>query len=131
MVANMQASDTTPAVVWEITTRGGSGLFRSWFYWYHQVIPPFLEDAVMSPTLEQLKAEAMQLTPDERADLADLLWISVASQEEVAAAWEAEIARRIADMDAGRTKWNSMEEVMTELRARIKTAETDAGNAKR
>jgi len=85
----------------------------------------------MSPTLEQLKAEAMQLTPDERADLADLLWISVASQEEVAAAWEAEIARRIADMDAGRTKWNSMEEVMTELRARIKTAETDAGNAKR
>ena len=85
----------------------------------------------MPPTLEQLKAEAMQLTPDERADLADLLWISVASQEEVATAWKAEIARRIADMAPGRTKWNSIEEVMTELRASIKTAETDAGNAKR
>ena len=83
----------------------------------------------MSLTLEQLEAEAMKLSPDERADLADRLWVSVASREEVTAAWEAEIARRVADMDAGRTKWNSMEEVMVELRARIKTAEADADNA--
>lgn len=82
----------------------------------------------MSLTLKQLEAEAMKLAPDERADLADLLWVSVASREEVAAAWDAEIARRVADMDAGRTKWISMEEVMAELRARIKTAETDADN---
>ena len=83
----------------------------------------------MSLTLEQLEAEAMKLTPDERADLADRLWVSVTSREEVATAWDAEIARRVADMDAGNTKWISMEEVMTKLRARIKTAETNADNA--
>jgi len=83
----------------------------------------------MSLTLEQLEAEAMKLTPDERADLADRLWVSVTSREEVATAWDAEIARRVADMDAGNTKWISMEEVMTKLRARIKTAETHADNA--
>ncbi len=83
----------------------------------------------MPLTLEQLEAEAMKLSPDERADLADRLWLSVASRKEVTAAWEAEIAHRIADMDTGRTKWNSMEEVMTELRARIKTAEADADKA--
>lgn len=83
----------------------------------------------MSLTLEQLEAEAMKLTPDERADLADRLWVSVTSREEVAAAWDAEIARRVADMEADRTKWISMEEVMIKLRARIKTAETNADNA--
>ncbi len=83
----------------------------------------------MALTLKQLEAEAMKLSPNERADLADRLWVSVASHEEVTAAWDTEIARRVADMDAGRTKWISMEEVMAELRARIKTVETDADNA--
>lgn len=83
----------------------------------------------MSLTLEQLTAEAMKLAPDERADLADRLWVSVTSREDVATAWDAEIARRVADMDADNTKWISMEEVMTKLRARIKTAETNADNA--
>jgi len=91
--------------------------------------PLCLEAIAMSLTLEQLEAEAMKLTPDERADLADRLWVSVTSREEVATAWDAEIARRVADMDAGNTKWISMEEVMTKLRARIKTAETHADNA--
>ena len=82
----------------------------------------------MSLTLKQLEAEAMKLTPDARADLADRLWVSVTSREEVVAAWDTEIARRVADMDADRTKWISMEGVMTKLRARIKTAETNADN---
>lgn len=37
----------------------------------------------------------MKLTAKERGDLADKLWVSAHSSEEVDAAWEGEIARRI------------------------------------
>lgn len=55
----------------------------------------------MSLTIEQIKAEAMQLPPEARADLADWLWISVEPHESVEAAWDAEIARRVAEIEAG------------------------------
>ena len=50
----------------------------------------------MSLTYKRIAAEAMQLSPKERADLADKLWISVDTPEAVAAAWDAEVARRVA-----------------------------------
>ena len=40
----------------------------------------------MSLTAEQIKAAAMKLPPEERADLADWLWVSVIPREEVKAA---------------------------------------------
>jgi putative addiction module component (TIGR02574 family) len=40
------------------------------------------------------------------------------TQEEWEAAWEAEINRRLADIDAGRTKWIPAEEVMARLKAK-------------
>ncbi len=85
----------------------------------------------MAVTLEELEAQALKLSLKERSELVQRLIVSLDGEqegtpEEIAKAWEDEIARRVADMDAGRTKWNSPEEVMTELRARIKTAEADA-----
>lgn len=85
----------------------------------------------MAVTLEELKAQALKLSTKERSELVQRLIVSLDGEpegtpEEIAKAWEDEIARRVADMDAGRTKWNSLEEVMTELRARIKTAEAGA-----
>lgn len=85
----------------------------------------------MAVTLEELEAQALKLSIKERSELVHRLIVSIDGEpegtpEEIAKAWEEEIARRVADMDAGRTKWNSMEEVMTKLRARIKTAEADA-----
>ncbi len=85
----------------------------------------------MAVTLEELEAQALKLSTKERSELVQRLIISLDGEpegtpEEIAKAWEDEIARRVADMDAGRTKWNSLEEVMTEARARIKTAEADA-----
>jgi putative addiction module component (TIGR02574 family) len=85
----------------------------------------------MAVTLEELEAQALKLTIRERSELVHRLIVSIDGEpegtpEEIAKAWEEEIARRVTDMDAGRTKWNSVEEVMTELRARIKTAEADA-----
>ena len=71
----------------------------------------------MSMTLEQLKAEAMKFSPEERADLADWLWISATPREEVEAAWDAEIARRVAEIDAGTAKLIPHEEVLAEINA--------------
>lgn len=76
----------------------------------------------MSLTKEQIKKEAMKLSPEERADLADWLWVSAMPHEEVAAAWDAEIARRIAEIDAGTTKFVPEEEVFAEIDEIIRKA---------
>mgnify|MGYP002336103227 CR=1 FL=1 len=76
----------------------------------------------MSLTAEQIKAEAMKLSPEERADLADWLWISVTPREEVKAAWDAEIARRIAEIDAGTVEFISSEEVLARLDEKLRKA---------
>lgn len=61
----------------------------------------------------------MQLTPRERADLADKLWLSVHSKEDVDAAWDAEIARRIEQIDSGEVECIPWETVMAELRTKF------------
>ncbi len=71
------------------------------------------------PSRIEIEAEAMKLSPRERGDLADKLWLSVHSQEEVDAAWEAEIARRLEELDAGRTEGIPAEKVFAEIRALI------------
>ena len=76
----------------------------------------------MSMTIEQFKAEAMKFSPEERADLADWLWISATPREEVKAAWDAEIARRVAAMDAGETKFVSSEVVMAKIDTMLRKA---------
>ena len=73
----------------------------------------------MPTPVEIVEAEAMKLTPSERADLADKLWVSVNSKEEVDAAWETEIARRIQQIDAGEVECIPWETVMAELRAQL------------
>ncbi len=85
----------------------------------------------MAVTLEELEAKALKLSTKERSELVKRLIVSLdggpeGTSEEIAKAWEDEIARRVAGMDAGRTKWTSLEVVMADLRARIKTAEADA-----
>ena len=76
----------------------------------------------MALTMEQLKMEAMRLTPEERADLADWLWISATPRAEVEAAWEAEIARRVAEIDAGTAKLIPAEEVIEKIEAKLRKA---------
>lgn len=74
----------------------------------------------MPLTYDQIAAEAMRLTPEERADLADKLWVSVDTPEAVAAAWDAEIKRRIAELDSGEVETIPFEQVMAELRAKLR-----------
>jgi len=57
-------------------------------------------------------------------DLAHRLIVSLDGEpegtpEEIAQAWDEEIARRVADMEAGRTKWIPAEEVFAEIDALI------------
>jgi putative addiction module component (TIGR02574 family) len=73
----------------------------------------------MPMTAQQIEAEAMKLSPEERADLADKLWLSVNSQEEVDAASEVEIERRMRQIDAGEVETIPVEEVMAKLRAKF------------
>ncbi|MFZ5532100.1 MAG: addiction module protein [Pseudomonadota bacterium] len=76
----------------------------------------------MSLTAQQIKEEAMKLTAQERADLADWLWVSAVSREEVAAAWDAEITRRIAEIDSGTAKLIPGEEVLERLEEKLRQA---------
>ena len=78
------------------------------------------QEPVMSLTYDQLAGEAMRLSAEERADLADKLWVSVDTREAVAAAWDAEIERRIAQIDSGEVETIPFEQVMAELHAKLR-----------
>ena len=58
----------------------------------------------MSSRLEILEAEALKLTAEERARLADRLIASLSDDADVEEAWAAEVERRIAEIEAGRAE---------------------------
>ena len=74
----------------------------------------------MSSTLHALEAAALLLPPEERAKLAERLISSLDRDPEVVAAWEEEIKRRIAELDAGRMNTIPAEEVFAEARSRLR-----------
>lgn len=81
----------------------------------------------MAQILEKLETEALQLSLPEREKLIHRLIVSLEgkpkeSPEAIAKAWDEEIARRVADMEAGRTQWIPADEVMTRLRAKLNAA---------
>ena len=69
-----------------------------------------------------LLAEIMQLTPEERLDLAEQLWVAVAEDEAFALTPEqkAEIDRRIAEHERDPSSAIPWEDVRDRLRARFK-----------
>jgi putative addiction module component (TIGR02574 family) len=56
----------------------------------------------MSTQVEVLEAEALKLTAEERARLADRLIASLSEDAEIEEAWAVEVERRIAEIEAGR-----------------------------
>ena len=86
----------------------------------------------MAALLKEIETQALQLSPQERGELIHRLIVSLEgpaedTPEAIVPAWDEEIARRVADMDAGRTEWIPADEVMARLRAKIATARNDAG----
>ena len=72
----------------------------------------------LMPGLDSLSKDALTLSPEERVALARRLLISVEPKPspEVDAAWEKEIARRIAEFDAGGAQTVSANSVFARLR---------------
>jgi putative addiction module component (TIGR02574 family) len=75
----------------------------------------------MLPTLDAVIAQALTLTPEERAELIETLADTVLPAPFLHPDWEAEIARRVAEMDAGRTRFIPADEAMAALAARIQS----------
>jgi putative addiction module component (TIGR02574 family) len=75
----------------------------------------------MSTNLDRVRLEAMQLSEIERAELArDLVRSLDAPNDSGAAdAWEREIARRLASIDAGTAKLIDREELSRQIKTRL------------
>jgi putative addiction module component (TIGR02574 family) len=71
----------------------------------------------MNRDLKELFGEAAKLPEEDRATLAGLLIESLepAPEPDLEAAWSNEIARRVAELDAGTVELVSWEEVRAEL----------------
>jgi putative addiction module component (TIGR02574 family) len=75
----------------------------------------------MAPSLPQVEAQALQLSPDDRARLAELLWQSLddATENGIAQAWHDELGRRVQALEAGQCELVASDVVMAGLRARL------------
>ena len=69
--------------------------------------------AQMTPEVSKLLQQALSLSIEEQEALADSLISNLSGKvdEGVGAAWEAEIARRIKELDSGQAKTTSWEDV--------------------
>lgn len=73
----------------------------------------------MPLTYEQVTAAAMQLSPDERLLLADMLWISVDKPEDVTQSWLEEAERRGEAFERGEMGAVDFDEAIASLKAKL------------
>ena len=81
----------------------------------------------MSATLEQVTEDARELSPQDRQELLarlirDLEPQAEDSPDEIEAAWDTEIARRLEEIDSGKVKLIPAEEVFAKIQARLDEA---------
>jgi len=74
----------------------------------------------MPDQLEIVEAQALKLTAEERARLADRLIASLAEDLEVEEAWAVEVERRVEEIESGRAKLVPAAETIARARAAIK-----------
>ncbi|HKG46988.1 MAG TPA: addiction module protein [Pyrinomonadaceae bacterium] len=72
-------------------------------------------------TIEQVENEALKLTPEARAELAEKLLRSLEdlSDEDIERLWAEEAVRRDAELDSGTALMRDAEDVFRDARARI------------
>lgn len=75
----------------------------------------------MTTNLRSITTQALGLTLDERAELAETLLTSIEPPEPLSPEWEAEIERRIAAADAGEVEYIPADEVLAKVRALIES----------
>jgi putative addiction module component (TIGR02574 family) len=74
----------------------------------------------MAPSFTELEAQALQLSPQDRAQLADRLLSSLASDPAVEDAWAVEVDRRINEFEADEVRDIPVEESLARARAAIR-----------
>lgn len=75
----------------------------------------------MATLVEELSRQALTLAPEERVRLAEELLAAVQEVDaDVEAAWDEEIKRRVAEIEAGVAKLTPAAEVFAEVRRLIK-----------
>ena len=74
----------------------------------------------MGNRLEVLEAEALKLTPGERAAFAQLLLASLDEDAEIEDAWAVEVERRIAEVEAGSVQVIPIADALAQARAKLK-----------
>ena len=74
----------------------------------------------MSSQLEVVETEALKLSAEDRARLADRLLSSLSDDAEVEEAWAVEVERRIAAIESGRVQLVPAPEAIARARAALK-----------
>ncbi|MEK8049249.1 addiction module protein [Ideonella sp. DXS22W] len=74
----------------------------------------------MPPNVSELEAQALRLSPEERARLADKLLSSLGADAAVEEAWAAEVDRRIQEWDAGAVQAVPLADSLARARAAIR-----------
>jgi putative addiction module component (TIGR02574 family) len=74
----------------------------------------------MSSQFDAVESQALKLTAEERAQLADRLISSIFEDHEIEAAWAAEVERRVDEIESGRAKLIPASESIARARAAIK-----------
>ena len=77
-----------------------------------------------APTLEKVRTEALRLSDAERAELAHSLVVSLdgAADADAESAWDAEILRRLGEIESGTAELIDREELRRRMRARMSRA---------
>ncbi len=74
----------------------------------------------MQSNIAELEAQALQLSPEDRAHLADRLLSSLAPDPEVEDAWAVEVDRRIAEFETDHVRDIPVQESLARARAAIR-----------
>jgi putative addiction module component (TIGR02574 family) len=74
----------------------------------------------MPSQFEDIEEEALKLTAEERAHLADRLLASLSEDAEAEEAWAIEVERRVADIESGRAHLVPAAEAIARARAALK-----------
>jgi putative addiction module component (TIGR02574 family) len=71
----------------------------------------------LSPTIESVEADALALSPEERAELIERLGASLDMDPDVDAAWAVEIKRRLRDIENGTATYVPGPQAMAEIKS--------------
>jgi putative addiction module component (TIGR02574 family) len=78
------------------------------------------KEKIMSALMREVINKAFNLSPEERAELAHELIISLddAIDNEVETAWDAEIEKRVKEITSGKAKGRQAEDILAEIQAK-------------